>query len=1040
MKHLLATLLAIAALLEAHSQQSFTHYLWVDNSTTFQRIEGASVQAAIDLSGLANGFHTLNHLAIDQDGNPTWPVSSVFLKSTGMGAADGLSCYAIVDNNEAVRYDCTLSGGMVHIDLDASNLAEGLHRLTVILANPSQEVALAPQSAYFIRLPLGGNGITGYRYWVNDDQENAVSVSLETPQNPLNLVSLLDVPEMSFRSTSFDFEIEDGKPVMYARNDLNIIWLDASNRFSPTYSAPFTDPRVRVEVNDIKELKPEQRETISRMAENETKWYKLYAEIGDSLVFNTDGACSLDLFSPTGEPMMSRTGYDSTKPSGVHARENGVHYLCVHEHYRSSKLNLDYHLIDKFAVLSYTPDRVAYTSKIFSPKITGNGLEYVKDIRLTDRNAIDLHAYQISATNSSLSAGFRIDNIADTQTQLDMILSFSDDEGNDSTITLTKSVTLEPPLPRDISVRVETERRVTVPYEVNVYITNNSNQTICGVPLFIAFDNPEPIIQLTFENFPLHIFGDDIPDDYCVAYYTDNLLGKGVDGVFIPIVLHRINPYQEVKMVFGLKVKQGHTHHKFYAWTDTPWDELVDAGGAEKVMALSQRDCPKYKPDMTPDVVDRLNSSVDFAGGETVGSIAFAGGETVGSIAFAGGETVGSIAFGESMETCGSIAVSPGSYGAGGGALASPPYNSVARTSVYSDWNNKVAEMAEDDCPNPDGKDVEPLTPGDPNEITGYTSVSGSEHIPIDAGQINYRIEFENDPAIANSSAHTIVVEQTFDPSVYDTSTFKPNDIILSGDKVASAADRQNFVETFDLRPEINVIGEAKLEYDPAVGKARWTLSSLDPLTLEPTDHVMQGILPVNNDDGVGIGSVAYSIALNPSLADGAAVDAKASIIFDYNNAIETPTWHNVTDFTRPVSYVADMIETAPGEVEMRFDGSDTGSGLWRYDLYCRLGDDGEWTLVEGMLEEPFYSMKLNSGYKYSFATVATDGAGNREEKELVAEYIYDDGEIQSGIEVVDADTAIDGSDAIYDLAGRRVAGRLSPGIYIKGNRKILVR
>ena len=39
-------------------------------------------------------------------------------------------------------------------------------------------------------------------------------------------------------------------------------------------------------------------------------------------------------------------------------------------------------------------------------------------------------------------------------------------------------------------------------------------------------------------------------------------------------------------------------------------------------------------------------------------------------------------------------------------------------------------------------------------------------------------------------------------------------------------------------------------------GVARWTFTSLDPMTMEPTDDIMQGVLPVNYDGSSGIGNV----------------------------------------------------------------------------------------------------------------------------------------------------------------------------------------
>ena len=100
-------------------------------------------------------------------------------------------------------------------------------------------------------------------------------------------------------------------------------------------------------------------------------------------------------------------------------------------------------------------------------------------------------------------------------------------------------------------------------------------------------------------------------------------------------------------------------------------------------------------------------------------------------------------------------------------------------------------------------------------------------------------------------------------------------------------------VVTIDMRPQINALAEVKCEFDPSTGKAQWHVSSLDPMTMEDTTVPMDGVLPVNSD-GNGIGQLSFDISLKAGLATGTEVPNKATITFDTNKPIETPTWTNI--------------------------------------------------------------------------------------------------------------------------------------------------
>ena len=190
------------------------------------------------------------------------------------------------------------------------------------------------------------------------------------------------------------------------------------------------------------------------------------------------------------------------------------------------------------------------------------------------------------------------------------------------------------------------------------------------------------------------------------------------------------------------------------------------------------------------------------------------------------------------------------------------------------------------------GGGSQPVNSLDPNDIYGYQDSEGNKNIPEGVTDVYYTIEFENDPEFATASAHDIYVTDKLDNSLFDLSTYKPTRIEIGG-KEAELSGDQNFVTTLDMRPEINAVAQIEGTFDSESGTASWHISSLDPMTMEPTTVPMDGVLPVNQD-GEGIGCVSFDISLKPDLAVNTEVPNKATIVFDTNEAIETPTWVNV--------------------------------------------------------------------------------------------------------------------------------------------------
>lgn len=320
--------------------------------------------------------------------------------------------------------------------------------------------------------------------------------------------------------------------------------------------------------------------------------------------------------------------------------------------------------------------------------------------------------------------------------------------------------------------------------------------------------------------------------------------------------------------------------------------------------------------------------------------------------------------------------------GKGMGGKLMTVYN-ITRDCAYKPYKNWVDGCGDDDD---DDQNAQPINSWDPNEMYGYTAPSGSRYIKKGVRQLNYTIEFENSPDFATASAHEVVVTDTLDGRRFDLSSFAPTSLKIS-DRIVELDGEPSFVRTVDMRPEINAIAQVECDFDARTGIARWYFSSLDPMTMEPTDNPMSGFLAVNTDEGNGIGEVSFNIDLKREFDDGCEIANRASIVFDLNEPILTPTRTNVVDTVAPVSALTGGVVKNDSILTLTWRGEDNRSGLWRYDLYVQDGAGASWRKAAENVTDTLCDFRYYEGMNYGFCVVATDSAGNVERKELAREF-----------------------------------------------------
>ena len=320
--------------------------------------------------------------------------------------------------------------------------------------------------------------------------------------------------------------------------------------------------------------------------------------------------------------------------------------------------------------------------------------------------------------------------------------------------------------------------------------------------------------------------------------------------------------------------------------------------------------------------------------------------------------------------------------------------NGLSTALSASDCVQAWKKAAKDCPPRPKTKGGKstPVSSFDPNDIYGYTSASGSRFMSDSIQNVSYRIEFENDTTFATASAHMVEVKDTLDARYFDLASYAPTGFKI-GDKTEYLEGTPQFVKTVDMRPQINAIVQVEGLYDKQKGIATWRFTSLDPMTMEPTDDVMQGFLPVNYDGESGIGEVTFDVALRQKFTDGTEIPNKASIVFDSNEPIMTPVWINTVDAVCPESRVLDVTQKNDTTLTINYEGHDSRSGVWKYEVYAQYGSGNTpWEKVaETAADSCNIDFRFYKSIDYGFCVLAVDSAGNVEQKPLAREGSFAD-------------------------------------------------
>ena len=1008
---------------------------WFDQDFEHQQIDSVGDgHLLLDVNELEDGLHTV-HVML-QGSTLTATQSYMFMKMAVQDPSAELQYICWFDQDYSNAQTGPLGSGL--FELEVGDLPNGIHTVNVQLDNGSRT---APQCYLFYKQPLGGYGIARWEYWLNDDIANRQITNISPTIDTLDIISLLNVGHPAIRSSCFHFHPNGDAPYINAKNQINFRFWDSEMRFFDK-SAFYVDEQVQQDIVATV-FERNTTETFAAPRNNQIQWFKLDAVVGDSLAFIADKACTMQLFAPSGEEVYNVSGPESIVLGGLHAWEDGTYYLAVHDVTGSGEtVSVTYNWVYRYAILAYDVHLVG-NGGCSTITFNGNGYNSLLDVCLVNAQNDTIHRLDIGhESNSSTTVTFNFYEV--NLGVYDAVFQFYDE-----TIRINGALEVQEPVDIVLTSTVNypsTFRRDTE-CTYTYTITNNGNMSAYGVPLYLYIEtntfsgishlkvNGLKLKKLheyinnfneysSQEKEELQLLSEHMGDDhYFFPYMNETSNGDSI-AIRVGYFIVDLAPFEIRTITISMTSSES-----IELWLSIPngWSPISEFTDNRMTCFDGINDAGLWNQKG-----DRSHFCCWHDGFEAaLGGISVtAGGVAMIALFIPDLISKGAAAVAET------ISLASGALGAISGAVASviceqdPPqdfmeWNSQNKgnwASLLGSLLNVASNMHPDakilakavsvigsyidaygvsnslyardeahkssqctDEPPKGGKST-PVAPCEPNEIRGYLAESGSHYMMQEIQTITYEIESENDTT-ATAAAHTIIVRDTLDVNKFDVASLAAYRVTI-GDKVLELNGEHEFIYTLDLRPALYVIAQIQQECDPETGIVVWTITSLDPMTMEPTTDPNQGALPINYS-GEGIATFVYNINLKEPFPDGTEINNRVGIIFDLEEPVLTDTWTNIIDAVKPTSHI-ENVTFENDTLNFNFASSDNRSGVWYHSLYYRNeSTDQDWKVKVPKILENSYMLRFNEYQTTEYLVMAIDSAGNREEKDMVAEYIH---------------------------------------------------
>jgi hypothetical protein len=266
----------------------------------------------------------------------------------------------------------------------------------------------------------------------------------------------------------------------------------------------------------------------------------------------------------------------------------------------------------------------------------------------------------------------------------------------------------------------------------------------------------------------------------------------------------------------------------------------------------------------------------------------------------------------------------------------------------------------------------------DPNDKLGSAGPGVERFVDMN-GALLYRVLFEN-RSEATAPARWVTVTDIVDARL-DIDRIELTEIAFADQRIRVPQGLSHYETQMEVILQGHrVVVDVEARVDAVLRTLTLSLMALDPLTGWFSNDPFVGLLFPEDGTGRGQGSISYLVYPQQGLATGTTIVNKASIVFDYNDPIETPTVLNTIDSGAPSSQVAALPAISPAKFTVQWSGQDDagGSGIASYDVYVS-NNGAAWTLWMASTTDTAGDFTGQLHHTYSFYIIARDYVGNSE-------------------------------------------------------------
>ncbi|HEU5104685.1 MAG TPA: hypothetical protein VFU11_02465 [Solirubrobacterales bacterium] len=688
--------------------------------------------------------------------------------------------------------------------------------------------------------------------------------------------------------------------------------------------------------------------------------YRLTASSGDLLDFSTTGAATA--FTLLNEEGIPRCHWYQSE---CHLTEDGQATLLMYSgtgtgtgsyRFEASCLNVPCGQSNT-AVADVTPNRLGpgdFTSVV----LRGRDLDLLESAKLVrNGQSFEAELAEPSADGRAIEARFDLSGASLGSWELQA--SFIDG----TTRALPGAVTVEPQRPPRVSVELIGREafRVNRPSTITVSVHNSGNVDGMIVPLVLSGIPEGSIVEPLFEmRQPNGDLDEPGLEDATYEQATDTVTFE--DGIALPMFLPRVPAGRTMQFQFRVTAPALGASYKLRAATGQCLGNERSSSPAASSLVSTQ--AFELTTSCALDITQQILSlavpfsscfSTGFEGATLLGRALFSPLiPEIEPVGMADGASIGLSAIGCGVEASG-VGMITKKIVQGAGLVANGAQ--LLGDCYVPGSESELPEMA--------------VTAIDPNELVGPIGVGPQRYISGEE-PFDYRILFENLPTASAPAQRVAILNQL------DTAKLDPDSVLFEDIRFGSTAFELPYAsheidERIDLRPARDLLVDVSATVSET-GLIEVELQAIDPETLEPPEDPLAGFLPPNVTAPQGEGQVSYTVEPK-TLASGTAVANKASIWFDDNDPIETPTWTNTIDRQPPVPTVA-AVGTGTDTAEVSWAGSDDAAGVALYEV--RVSRDGGpfslWKTSDSAGSSPFVATLPGN---YSFRVTARDGADN---------------------------------------------------------------